>query len=92
MNILQRKKYQRRAMIEQSKVTCSSLGKAFEKHTKTIEEQGRKQAEAIEEHGKQLVKFNVYPEKEESIPLDKQKEILYYLVPGRTGGVEKLHT
>ena len=46
MNILQRKKYQRRVIIEQSKVTCSSLGKAFEKHTKTIEEQGRKQAES----------------------------------------------
>ena len=63
--------------------------KNIQKRLKSKEENKLK---AIEEHGKQLVKFNVYPEKEESIPLDKQKEILYYLVPGRTGGVEKLHT
>ena len=29
-------------IIEQTKFTYYSLGKAFEKHTKTIEEQGRK--------------------------------------------------
>ena len=45
-------------IIEQAKFTYSPLGKAFEKQTKTIEEQGRKQIEAIEEHGKQLVKSN----------------------------------
>ena len=39
---------------EQTKFTYSPLGKAFEKQTKTIEKQGRKQIEAIEGHGKQL--------------------------------------
>ena len=35
-------------IIEQAKVTYSPLGKAFEKQIKTIEEQGKKQVEALE--------------------------------------------
>ena len=38
--------------MEQAKFTYSALGKAFEKQTKTIEEQGRKQAKTLEDHGK----------------------------------------
>ena len=36
-----------RRVIEQAKFAYSPLGKAFEKETKTIEEQGRKQVEAL---------------------------------------------
>ena len=35
-------------MIEQAKFTYSPLGKAFEKQAKTIEDQGKKQIEALE--------------------------------------------
>ena len=35
-------------IIEQAKFTYSPLGKAFEKQTKTIEDQGKKQIEAIQ--------------------------------------------
>ena len=35
-------------MIEQAKFTYSSLGKAFEKQIKTIEDQGKTQIEALE--------------------------------------------
>ena len=35
-------------MIEQTKSTYSALGKAFEKQTKTIKDQGEKQADALE--------------------------------------------
>ena len=48
-------------MIEQAKCAYSPLGKAFEKQTKTIEEQkieGKKQIKAIENHGKQLAESN----------------------------------
>ena len=45
-----------RRVIEQAEFTYSPLGKAFEKQTKTIEEQGKKKA--IENHGKQLVESN----------------------------------
>ena len=34
-------------IIEQAKITYSLLGKAFEKQTKTIEEQGKKPVEAL---------------------------------------------
>ena len=56
--------YQSR-VIEQAKFTCSSLEKALEKQTKTIEYQRKKQTKAIEEHGKQLVKSNMFAEKKE---------------------------
>ena len=35
-------------IIEQVKFTYSPLGKAFEKQTKTIEDQGKKQVDALE--------------------------------------------
>ena len=43
-------------MIEQPNFNYSLLGKAFEKQTKTIEEQGKKQKKALEVHGKHLIK------------------------------------
>ena len=39
-------------VIEQAKFIYTPWGKAFEKETKTIEDQGKKQIRAIEEHGK----------------------------------------
>ena len=49
MNILQVKKIllsNQKQIIEQAKFTYSPLGKAFEKQTKTIEDQRNKQIEA----------------------------------------------
>ena len=36
-------------IIKQAKFTYSPIGKAFEKHTKIIEEQGKKQVDALKE-------------------------------------------
>ena len=47
-----------RRMIKQAKFAYSPLGKAFEKQTKTIEDQGKKQIKAIEDHEKQLAESN----------------------------------
>ena len=41
-------------MIEQAKFAYSPLEKAFEKQTKTIEDQGQKQLKAIKDNKKQL--------------------------------------
>ena len=41
-------------IIKQAKFTYSSLGKTFEKQTKTIKCQGEKQIEAIQDNKKQL--------------------------------------
>ena len=48
MNILQVKKYYLliKDIIEQAKFAYSPLGKAFEKQTKTIENQGEKQKQS----------------------------------------------
>ena len=43
-----------RRVIEQVKFAYCPLGKAFEKQTKTIEDQGEKQVKAIEDNKKQL--------------------------------------
>ena len=45
-------------IIEQAKVTYSPLGKVFEKQTKTIEAQGKKQVDAIKEHKKEIIESN----------------------------------
>ena len=45
-------------MIEQAKSAYFPLGKALEKQTKTIEDQGKKQMKAIDDYGKQLVESN----------------------------------
>ena len=43
-------------MIEQTKFAYSLLGKAFEKQTKEIEDESKKQIKALEKHWKQLIK------------------------------------
>ena len=57
-------------VIEQAKLTYSPLGRAFEKQMPTIEDQGEKEIKALEEHGKQLVK---YSDEKESLTHLKQK-------------------
>ena len=55
MKFMQVKKtlpFDRSRIIKQTKFTYSSLGKAFEKQTKTIQEQERKQTESSEDHEK----------------------------------------
>ena len=58
-------------IIEQAKFTYSPLGKAFEKQTKTIEDQGKKQVKAIQDN-KQLV--NIDNDKDKLL-LSKEREI-----------------
>ena len=70
-------------IIEQAKFTYSPLGKAFEKQTKTIEDQGQKQVEALKtfkSNNKKLTVDNLIPKSvfnndEAKNELDKIKEI-----------------
>ena len=69
-------------IIEQAKFTNSPLGKAFEKQIKTIEDQGKKQIEALKtfKSNKQLTIEDVIPNDvmnndEAKKELDKIKEI-----------------
>ena len=57
-------------IIEQAKFTYSPLGKAFEKQTKTIEDQGEKQIKAIQD--KSIEKTKTYSDYDN----DYKKELL----------------
>ena len=60
-------------IIEQAKLTYSPLGKAFEKQTKTIKDQGEKQIEAIQDNKKQLT--NINDNYKNKLLLSKEREI-----------------
>ena len=70
---------EQRRVIEQAKFAYSPLGKAFEKQTKTIEEQGKKQGEALKPTTQKLTIKDAIPEKilneEAKNELNKIKEI-----------------
>ena len=50
-------------IIEQAKFTYSPLGKAFEKQTKSIEDQGEKLIKTIQDNEQQLINDNDYKNK-----------------------------
>ena len=65
--------------VEQAKFTYSALGKAFEKHIKTIEDQGEKQVKALEDlKSKSKLIEGIFSEGYESVEIknevDKIKE------------------
>ena len=70
-------------IIEQARFTYSSLGKAFEKQIKTIEDQGEKQIKAIQDQG-QLEAIKKYAYDAEDTPfISKQNKIFNELVDER---------
>ena len=75
-------------IIEQAKFTYSPLGKAFEKQTKTIEDQEKNQISAIKESGKQIIESNEVAKNDfninrSGVTYKKQKEIFNWLVKER---------
>ena len=74
-------------MINKPKFKYSSLGKAFEKQIKTIENQGEKQIKTIEEHGKRRAKSNAFVEND-SLPLSEQKKLFYKFIAERINIIE----
>ena len=63
-------------IIEQAKFFYSPLGKAFEKQTKTIEDQGEKQIKAIQDNKQQLINNDDYKDK---LLLSKEREIFKHI-------------
>ena len=78
-------------MIKKAKFTCSPLGKAFEKQTKTIEDQGGKQIKAIQDKGtiKSIEKIT-YDINDGPIVL-KEKEMYNKLTEERFEKINKLN-
>ena len=75
-------------IIQQAKFTYSPLGKAFEKQTKTIEDQGKKQVKAIQD--KQLVNNNNNDYKDKLL-LSKEREIFKDIYNKRLDKIEELN-
>ena len=75
-------------IIEQAKFTYSPLGKAFEKQTKTIEDQGEKQIKAIQDNKKQLVNNDDYKDK---LLLSKEREVFKDIYNKRLDKIEELN-
>ena len=77
-------------IIEQAKFTYFLLGKAFEKQTKTIKNQGEKQVKAIQDQGKlKTIKKYSYDAEDLSIYL-KTKKIFNELVDERLEKIDDL--
>ena len=62
-------------IIEQAKFSYSPLGKAFEKQTETIEDQGEKQIKAIQDNKEQSVNINNDDDYKNKLLLSKEREI-----------------
>ena len=74
-------------IIEQAKLTYSPLGKAFEKQTKTIEDQGEKQIKALQDNKKQPLNGD-YKDK---LLLSKEREIFKDIYNKRLDKIEELN-
>ena len=76
-----------RRMIEKAKFANSHLGKAFEKQTKTIEDQWEKKIKAIEENENEL--YNKQPGNNELLLL-KEREIFKNISNQRLNKIDEL--
>ena len=63
-------------IFEQAKFTHSPLGKAFEKQTKTIKDQGQKQIETVQDNKEQLVNINKGDDYKIQLLLSREREVL----------------
>ena len=75
-------------IIEQTKFTNSPLGKAFEKQTKTIEDQGKQQIKTIQDNKQQLINNDDYKDK---LLLSKERKIFKDIYNKRLDKIEKLN-
>ena len=78
-------------IIEQTKFTNSPLGKAFEKQTKTIKDQGEKQIKAIQDNKEQLVNIINDNDYKNKLLLSKEREILKNIYNKRLDKIEELN-
>ena len=77
-------------IIQQAKFNYSPLGKAFEKQTNTIEDQGKKQVKALQD--KQIVNINNYKDDyKDKLLLSKEREIFKDIYNKRLDKIEELN-
>ena len=76
-------------IIEQAKFTYSPFGKAFQKQTKTIEDQGKKQIKAIQDNKKQIA--NINDDYKNKLLLSKEREIFKNIYNEKFDKIEELN-
>ena len=77
-------------IIQQAKFNYSPLGKAFEKQTKIIEDQAKKQVKAIQD--KQIVNINNYKDDyKDKLLLSKEREIFKDIYNKRLDKIQELN-
>ena len=78
-------------MIEQAKFTYSPLGKAFEKQTKTIEDQGEKQIKAIQDKSIETTKkYSDYDnDYKKELLISKERKIFRDIYNDRLDQIER---
>ena len=79
-------------IIEQAKFAYSPLGKAFEKQTKTIKDQGEKPIKAIQDNKEQLGNINNDDDYKNKLLLSREIEIFKNIYDKRLDKIEKLST
>ena len=77
-------------IVEKAKFNYSPLGKAFEKQTKTIADQGEKQIKATQDNRKQLVNINDDDYKNKLL-FSKEREIFKNIYNKRFDKIEELN-
>ena len=75
-------------IIQQAKFTYSPFGKAFKKQIKTIEDQGEKQVEALQDNKRELSNTKDY---ENQFLTSKEREIFKNIYNKRLHKIEKLN-
>ena len=75
---------------EQAKFTCSLLGKAFEKQTKTIKNQGEEQIKAIQDNKEQLVNINNDDDYKNTLLLSRERKLFENISNNRLDKIEEL--
>ena len=82
--------YNQQQIIEKAKLTYSPLGKAFEKQTKAIKDQGEKQIKAIQDNKEQLVNINNDDDYKNKLLLSREREIFKNIYNKRLDKIEEL--
>ena len=77
-------------IMEPAKFTYFPLGKAFEKQTKTINDQGEKQIKAIRGNKEQLVNINNDDDYKNKLLLSREREIFKNIYIKRLDKIEEL--
>ena len=94
MNTLLVKKYfysNQRQIIEQAKFTYSPLGKAFEKQTKAIKDQGKKRVKAMHDNKQSVNINNNDDDYKDKLLLSKEREIFKDIYNKRLDKIEEIN-